>query len=371
MQELKLILRVFAIRLPLSAFSAVQHAYVERHMIFKRYFFSTLIGTIISGVVGIILAYKGVGVWALVAQYLTNTTIDIIVLCITVKWRPKLQFSCNSAKSMMSYGWKILVADLSGTFFDQLRSLIVGRVYTAADLAYYNRGNQLPGLISSNISASIMTVLFPAIANVNDDYDCVKAMTRRAVKTMAYIMFPLLFGLAAVAEPLVCLIFTDKWKDAIPFVQILSISSAIGLISPVGLQAVKAIGRSDIVLKLELYKKPMYVLLLVLGVRINVLAVAITMLVYSVYGTVINAIPLKRNLGYTFSEQVEDLRRPLILSVIMVGFVWMITKININYWAMLGLQVVSGILIYVVLSLVFKVETFQYLLSFVKEKIRK
>ena len=154
MQGLALILRVFALRIPLSAYSAIQHAYVERHMIFKRYFFSTLGGTLISGVVGIIMAYKGFGAWALIAQYFTNTIVDIIVLSITVPWHPEFVFSWKSAKSMMNYGWKILAADLSGTFFDQLRSLIVGKGYTSADLAFYNKGNQLPSMTLTRLLKS-------------------------------------------------------------------------------------------------------------------------------------------------------------------------------------------------------------------------
>lgn len=149
--QLCMVLRVFSLRIPLSAFSAIQHAYVERNMLFKKYFFSTLFGTLVSGIVGILLAYSGFGVWALVFQYLTNTVIDIVVLLFTVRWRPTLNFSWKSAKSMMNYGWKIFVADFAGTFFEQLRSIIIGKVYTSADLAYYNKGNQLPTLITSNV----------------------------------------------------------------------------------------------------------------------------------------------------------------------------------------------------------------------------
>lgn len=188
MPDLALILRVFALRIPLSAYSAIQHAYVERYMIFKRYFFSTLGGTLISGVVGIMMAYNGFGAWALIAQYFTNTIVDILVLSITVPWHPEFRFSWKSAKSMMNYGWKILVADLSGTFFDQLRSLIVGKAYTSADLAFYNKGNQLPSLITTNISSSIMTVLFPAIANAEQLKDLSVPFFMSAIMSIVVLM---------------------------------------------------------------------------------------------------------------------------------------------------------------------------------------
>ena len=368
MQGLALILRVFALRIPLSAYSAIQHAYVERHMIFKRYFFSTLGGTLISGVVGIIMAYKGFGAWALIAQYFTNTIVDIIVLSITVPWHPEFVFSWKSAKSMMNYGWKILAADLSGTFFDQLRSLIVGKGYTSADLAFYNKGNQLPSLITTNISTSIMSVLF---ANISDEKTRVKEMTRKAVKIMSFVMFPMLFGLAAVSGSLIDVLFTSKWALAVPFVQILSISSAISLIGGVSLQAIKAIGKSDIILKLEVYKKPVYVLLLIIGVKINVTAVAVTMLLYSIYGNIVNAGPLKKEIDYTYREQLKDLSPAFLMSGAMGLFVYMVSYLRLNSVMLLFIQVLMGIALYFGMATIFKIDTLKYLQNFLKEKIKR
>lgn len=371
MQGLALILQVFALRIPLSAYSAIQHAYVERHMIFKRYFFSTLGGTLISGVVGIIMAYKGFGAWALIAQYFTNTIVDIIVLSITVPWHPEFVFSWKSAKSMMNYGWKILAADLSGTFFDQLRSLIVGKAYTSADLAFYNKGNQLPSLITTNISTSIMSVLFPAIANISDEKTRVKEMTRKAVKIMSFVMFPMLFGLAAVSGSLIDVLFTSKWALAVPFVRILSISSAISLIGGVSLQAIKAIGKSDIILKLEAYKKPVYVLLLIIGVKINVTAVAVTMLLYSIYGNIVNAGPLKKEIDYTYREQLKDLSPAFLMSAAMGFFVYMVSYLKLNSVMLLFIQVLMGIALYFGMATIFKIDTLKYLQNFLKEKIKR
>ena len=340
-------------------------------MIFKRYFFSTLGGTLISGVVGIIMAYKGFGAWALIAQYFTNTIVDILVLSITVPWHPEFAFSWKSAKSMMSYGWKILAADLSGTFFEQLRSLIVGKAYTSADLAFYNKGNQLPSLITTNISTSIMSVLFPAIANISDEKARVKEMTRKAVKIMSFVMFPMLFGLAAASGPLINVLFTSKWALAVPFVQILSISSAISLIGGVSLQAIKAIGKSDIILKLEVYKKPVYVLLLIIGVKINVTAVAVTMLLYSIYGNVVNAGPLKKEIDYTYREQLKDLSPAFLMSGVMGLLVYMVSYLKLNNVLLLFIQVLVGIALYLGMAMAFEVDTLKYLQNFLKEKMKR
>lgn len=166
-----------------------------------------------------------------------------------------------------------------------------------------------------------MSVLFPAIANISDEKTRVKEMTRKAVKIMSFVMFPMLFGLAAVSGSLIDVLFTSKWALAVPFVQILSISSAISLIGGVSLQAIKAIGKSDIILKLEVYKKPVYVLLLIIGVKINVTAVAVTMLLYSIYGNIVNAGPLKKEIDYTYREQLKDLSPAFLMSGAMGLFV--------------------------------------------------
>lgn len=369
MPELVLIIRVFSLRIPLSAFSAIQHAYVERHMLFKRYFFSTLFGTLVSGVVGIYLAYKGAGVWALIAQYFTNTIIDILVLLFTIDWKPQLVFSVESAKKMVGYGSKILLADLSGTFFDQLRGLIIGKIYTSSDLAYYNKGNQLPNLITTNVSASIMTVLFPAISNISDDNERVKELTRKATKTMAYIIMPMLFGLACVSKPLIILLFTEKWTQTIPYIQILSIACAVGMIGSVSLQTVKAVGRSDIILKIEFIKKPVYLFLLIIGAMISPFAVSVTMLIYNLFSSMVNSFQLSKVIGYSVKQQLYDLSSAFVLCFVMCIFIYPFSFLNINYWLMILVQVVLGIIIYGLLSKMTNNESYDAIKNTIEEKL--
>lgn len=216
-----------------------------------------------------------------------------------------------------------------------------------------------------------MSVLFPAIANISDEKARVKEMTRKAVKIMSFVMFPMLFGLAAVAGPLINVLFTSKWELAVPFVQILSISSAISLIGGVSLQAIKAIGKSDIILKLEVYKKPVYVLLLIIGVKINVTAVAVTMLLYSIYSNIVNARPLKREIDYTYREQLKDLIPAFLMSGIMGLLVYMVSYLKINSIVALFIQVLIGIALYLGMAIIFKIDALKYLYSFLKEKIKR
>jgi len=192
------VIRIMSIKIPIAAISSIQQAYVTNRMIFKKFFFSTLFGTLVSAIVGIIMAINGFGVWALVAQYLTNSTIDTIVLFVTIDWRPKFTFSKKRFDSLFSYGWKIMASSFIGTFFNQLRSLIIGVKYTSADLAYNNKGEQIPSILADNLNIAYDSVLFSSISKVQDDKESVKNLLRKATKTSAYILCPLLLGITTI-----------------------------------------------------------------------------------------------------------------------------------------------------------------------------
>ena len=321
MPELILITRVFSLRLPLSAYNSIQHAFVSRHMMFKKFFFSTLFGTILSGVVGIILAYSGAGVWALVAQYMTNSIVDSIVLTITVRWRPRLLFSWSSSKQLMKYGWKIFAADFSGTFFNELKGLVIGKVYTTSELAFYNRGNKLVNVVTDNIRSSVMFLLFSAMANVEDDKERIRAITRTSIRTMAYVIFPATVGFFVIADPLVSALLTDKWLPAVFFLRIAAASSAIEMIGHISLQCLKAIGRSDLVLINDIINKPIFIALLFVGIQQGVDVMCLMLLVSSVFGSIINLIACQKCICYRMGEVAHDLFKPFMLSIIMGGII--------------------------------------------------
>ncbi len=356
-----LLLRVFALRIPISVYNSIQHAYVSNKMLFKKFFFSTLIGTIISGVVGIIMAYNGYGVWSLIAQYFINTIIDTLILSITIPWRPKLIFSLDRAKKLMSFGSKVLLADLSGTVFDQLRGLLIGKKYTSADLAFYEKGNQFPGFISSNVITSIMMVLFPALSKISDDVKKIKNATRTAIQVLSFVMYPLLFGLIICSNTIVIVLLTEKWIDSAYYIRILSLSTLIGLISNVSLQTIKAIGRSDVLLKLEFFKKPIYLLLLILGISISVKWVAITMVIYSVIGSFINMMALSKHVNYSLIEQMKDIFVPLCGSLLMIAIIYFINLPFSNMVVVLLLQILIGIVVYASFALIVKPNGYIYI----------
>lgn len=365
--DLVLILRVYALQVPLSVYQSIQTAYISRHMLFRKVFIASAVNALVSGTVGIAAALSGFGVWALVVQSLTGTITNTIVLSFLIPWRPKLVFSMASAKGLMAYGSRILAADLSGTFFTEIRSLIIGGVYTSADLAFYNKGMQIPQLITNNLSAVMVSVMFPTLANQSDDLHQVKLMTKRSMRVLAYVLVPCMFGLAAVMEPLILLLFTEKWAQTIPFGQILSIGLSIGVLSDLSLQILKAIGRSDVVLGLEIKKKPMYVLLLIVGARTNVLGLALAMLAYDFYASFINMLQLHKYIHYSLWEQVRDLFSAFGLSVVMAVAVWMIPSFGSLIFT-LAVKLLAGVTIYLLGSILFHMEAFNYLLNILKEK---
>ena len=214
------VLRVMALRIPIAAVNSVQHAYVQKHMWFKKFFYATLIGTVVSGVIAIIMAKAGFGVWALVEQYLGNVLIDTICLWIIVGWRPTREFSFERLKAIYNYGWKILVVGLIDTLYGRLRNLVIGKKYTSEDLAYYDRGYKFPSFGMRLIEPTVNSVLFPALSQSRDDQVQMKNITRKVMMASTYIVSPIMVGLAVVAKPLVLVLLTKKWLPCVIYLQI-------------------------------------------------------------------------------------------------------------------------------------------------------
>lgn len=361
MDILEPVIRVMGLRLLLASYSSVLKAKVSKQMQFKKFFFSSLGGTLASGVVGICMAYLGFGVWALVAQDGIDVLIDTAVLGLTVKWWPKCVFSLQRIGGLFSYGWKVLIGSLIDTLFENFRSLYIGRLYTANDLAFYTRGKQFPNLLVENINSSISSVLFPAISSQREDKAAMKAMTRRAMKTSVYILTPMLCGLAAVAESLVELVLTEKWLPCVPYLQILCINYALIPLQTANIQAIYASGRSDICLKLNVVKKLFGFLVVLLFAQISVLAMAWAGVASAVFSLIMNTIPNKKLLEYHLLEQLRDVTPCWLISGAMMFFVRMAAQMDISALPKLLLMVLVGATSYIILSLVFRVESFFYL----------
>lgn len=367
--ELTILVRVLSLTLIISGIKNVQQAYVSRHLMFKKFFRATIGGTIGGAVLGLWMAYKGYGVWALVTQSLFSLTIDTSILWITVKWRPVFKFSWQRLRNLLSYGWKLLVSSLIDVGYKELRSIIIGKRYSLEDLAFYNRGEQFPILIVANVNASIDSILLPIMSSEQNNRDVVRTMTRRAIKTSTYVMTPLMVGLAICAEPIVRLILTDKWLPCVVYLRIFCISYAFYPIQTANLNAIKAMGRSDIFLKLEIVKKSIGLISLVATMFISVKAVAYSMVFTAVMSQVINAWPNKKLLNYDYISQLRDMLPQIVISLLMGAGVYGISFIPIADGVQLIVQILVGIVLYICFSILFRIESFFYILELGKSLI--
>ena len=364
--ELTKLLRVISLTLFFGAVNSVQNAYVSKTMQFRRFFFSSMGAVIGSGTVGIIFAYKGFGVWALVFQQLVKDCLICLILWFTVKWRPKFIFSLKRVKSLFSFSWKLLLSSLLTTIFRNIYNLIVGKVYDKELLGYFNRGHQFPQVIATNLDGSIQSVMLPTLSSHNDDVSEVKRITRRSISMSAFLLMPCMFGLAAVAESLVKVLLTDKWLSCVPFLQLACISYAIYPIHTANLTGINALGRSDIFLKLEIAKRVVTILNIVITIPLGIYAMAIGQVVSTFINSFINAFPNKKLMNYTYFEQWKDLMPSFLCSTVMAICVWSFRFIQMPSIALLLVQIVVGIILYILLCKIFKNENFTYFINTIK-----
>ncbi len=358
--------RVVGLTIIVAGLKNIQQAYVSRNLLFRRFFWATLGGTITAGIVGITMAYLGFGAWAIVAQHLVNTLIDTVILYFTVRWRPTKQFSFERLKGLFSFGWKLLVSSLIDTLYNNLRSLIIGKLYSSEDLAYYNKGDQIPKLAVTNINTSIDSVLLPVMAQAQDDKDRVKAMLRRSIKISTYLMAPIMIGIAFVAEPLIKLLLTEKWLPCVFYLRIFCITYMFYPIHTANLNAIKAMGRSDLFLKLEIAKKIVGFITILTSMWFGVEAIAYSLLVYSVMCQIINAWPNRKLLNYGYLMQLKDILPGIILALAMGLCTLPVTFLEFSDIVTLVLQVMIGVVVYIGGSWLFKLESFYYVLDMIK-----
>lgn len=356
------VIRILGLRLILASINTIQHAYVSRKMIFKQFFFSTLFGTVISAVVGIFLALKGFGVWALVAQYLTNTTIDTVFLAFSLDWHPRLVFKIERIRFFFDFGWKILAAAMIDNLYTNLRSFIIGKRYTSSDLAFYNKGMQFPAIIVTNINSSIIRVMFPALSAEQNDKTRMRNMVKRSVQVSSFLLSPLLVGLMIIAKPLVLLLLTEKWVGCVNYIYIFCVTYLFMPIHAINEQAIKATGHSEVTLTVEILKKIFGIILIFISIITfdNAVALAASFLMYSFAALIINSYPGKKLYEYGFLEQLKDVFVSLSLSIAM-GIVIFPMRYLIHFpLILIILQILAGCCVYIGLSVLTHNNSYYY-----------
>ena len=365
-------LRVMALMLFPGALNSVQLAKVSREMDFRKVFFSNLSGILIAGTVGIVIALLGGGLWALVAQ----TMLNVFVACL-VMWGTsglKLRFVCDlgRVRLLFAFGWKLLVSGLLDTLYQDLRSLVIGKKYNSETLGFYNRGKQFPQFIINAVNGTVQSVMLPAMSAKQDDQSQVKQLTRSSIMISAYILFPLMAGLAGVATSLVELLLTEKWLPCVPYMQIYCFTLAFYPVHSCNLQAINAMGRSDIFLKLEIVKKGLGIGALLVAVFCfdSPIAIAMTGAFTTVISCFINAYPNKKLIDYSYFEQMRDILPSIAAAVVMLGAVLAVQLLGLGAFATLAVQIALGVAVYAAVSVIFRLEPFRLLLNMLKNKAK-
>lgn len=362
--------RVIGLTIVISGVKNIQQAYVSKHLLFKKFFFSTLFGTITSAIIGIVMAYMGFGVWAIVFQHLTNAVIDTLILWCTVKWRPTQHFNLERIKILFSYGYKLLLSSLMNTFYNEFRQLVIGKVYPSSDLALYNKGKQFPALVINNINTSIDSVLFPVMAEKQDDRNDVKNMIKQSITFSSFILWPLLVGLAVVAKPLLLLMLTEKWIGAIPFLQIFCVMYMTHPIQTANLNALKAIGKSDAFLKLEIIETIFAIVILIPALYLGVIFIALVSVIASLFNVWLISRETKKYFDYGLINQIKDIFPNIVLCLIMGILSYLPSFFFINNWVIV-IQMIVGIATYIISAMVTKNESFGIFLNYMKKLVKR
>ncbi|MBO7246897.1 MAG: lipopolysaccharide biosynthesis protein [Bacteroidaceae bacterium] len=362
------VIRVLSLNLVFYAINSIQRAYVSKYMLFNKLFYSSFIAVIISGLIGVVMAYKGFGVWSLVAQNVSNIVVTSAVMCCTINWKPILTFSLERFKTLFSYGWKIFMANFITVIFLEIRKLLIGKKYSRSDLAYYEKGDQIPGLIMGNIFTSIQSILLPTFSEYQDDKLKVKTMMRRSTKMSCFVIYPMMVGMIVLAEPMIQILLGDKWLGVVPFIQILCVANFFRPITISNWEAIKALGYSEITLKLEVLKKVIDVLILLVSIRMGVEAIAWGVVTYNFICIFINLAPNVKLLDYKIREQILDATPTLIISLVMGIAVYFAGNINLGIYLLTTIQILVGILTYTLLCAVLKEDSFCYLLETIRKK---
>lgn len=365
MHELKAVTRVMALRLPIASINSIQQASVQRKMQFRKFFVSTLFGTVISGFLGVFLAYNGFGVWALVFQYLSNVIIDTIVLCCVGEWKPKFMFSSKKAKYIFSFGSKVLATNLVFTIEGDIRSLIIGKVFGTSDLAYYDQGKKYPSLIVTNVNSAMTKVMLPTYSKNQEDLKVLKKMLRKSIQIGTYVLSPVLIGFAACSPTFVQVILTEKWSCAIIFMQIFALSYITRPFETALHQALLAIGRSALVLKLMIVTSMGGLFAVFVGAFYfrSTVMIAVVNLFSAVFSFVVFSEAGSKNLNYSLKEQLVDIAPSLIISLFMGGTVYLLNDLCIQKVLLLPVQVLVGGVFYLFASVVTKNKSFRFLVK--------
>lgn len=346
--------KIVGLNIIISSFSIVQIAKLSKKLDFKTQAKASLSSVIISGLIGIYLAYHGYGVWSLVVQSLVRNLINSAMLWIVSQWIPSWIFSIGSLKGLFKFGSRLLYASLLSTVFDNLYTLVIGKFYKADELGFYTRANQFQQLPSQNITSIIQRVTFPVLSSIQDDQDHLTKSYRKIIRVSAFIVFPLMLLLAVISEPMVRLVLTDKWIQSASYLQVLCFAGLLYPIHSVNLNILKVKGYSGLFLKLEIYKKILVVIILLFTYSFGIKAMLLGQVLLSILALGLNTYYTSNFIDYKISTQFKDLLSIFLLALFTSFTVYVLNMFINSDLLKITISLISGFIIYYLLAYIFK-----------------
>lgn len=366
------ITRVLSIVLVFNSLSIIQRTILVKKVDFKTQTKISLIASIVSGVLGILMAFCECGVWSLVGQQISRQLLNTFFLWYYSKWRPQIEFSVNSFKELFGFGSKLLISGLIDAVYKNIYYIVIGRSYHASLLGQYTRAEQFSFIFSGNLTSVIQRVSFPVLSSIQDDSERLREAYRKIIKTTMLITFACMLGLAAVAKPLILILIGGKWFLAVSFLQIVCLGEMLYPLHAINLNILQVKGRSDIFLRLEILKKTIIVLPIVLGIVYGIYYLLWGSVCISLISFFLNSYHSSRLVGYSTKDQIKDILPSFIVSSIVAIIMWTITLLNISLYATLIFQLVVGmimaILIYEKVNLKEYQEVKRMFLSLIEKK---
>ncbi len=369
--QLKPLAQVMSCTLIINALSIIQNTLLLKQLDFKGKMVISMISSLASGAAGIAMAYSGYGVWSLVGQQISRQVLYTTLLWLHNRWIPRLRFSKSSFHELFGFGWKLLVSGLIDTVWKEIYQVVIGKFYTPATLGLYSRAHQFSTIFSSNLTSVVQSVSFPALSKVQDDPEKLKRGFRKVNKTSMLISFAMMFGMMAVAEPMVKVLIGDKWLPCVPFLQIICLQMVLYPLHSQNLNLLEIRGRSDLFLKIQIIKKGISVVPIILGIFISIYWMLVGSVFTGLIGLYVNSYYSGSLLDYDLREQLKDIAPSFAITLSMAIFVYMLSFLPLAPLAVLIIQLLAGFSVLILLCETFRLSEYLELKEIVLTGIRK
>lgn len=370
-EELTALVRVTGLVLFFNALSITQITILTKKIDFKTKTKASLVSAIISGIIGIAMAFMGYGVWALVYQQLSKQLLYTICLWVLNRWWPKFTFYKDSFKYMWGFGWKLLVSGVLNNVWNQLYQVVIGKCYTPSTLGHYTRANEYANLFSANLTSIVQRVSYPVLAEIQDDKERMVQGYRKVIKITMFVTAVCMVSLGAVSEPLIYTLIGTKWHEAATYLPLICISMSLYPLHAINLNILQVLGRSDIFLYLEIIKKCIGLLPIVIGVFCGIYYMLIVSILTSIIGLYLNTWYTGKTLKYTFWRQLADIAPSYLTAFIIALSVYFLKYFPLPFYVILVIQIIVGLITGLVVSELLKLGEYMELKSILIKLIKK